>query len=125
MTQPERNAAPRSPDRAHPWVWLLAIVFGAGGAGTVWFNEKNQIDRLTDQLVDARSQATDLRTQFAAAKAEAERRATDISVERSLRTECERARAQEQAEGEHRCGNVVGAGSMGVAQGGSSVRIER
>lgn len=106
---PARPKITTSNPQNHPWAWLLAIVFGAGGAGTAWVGQHNELERLRDQVSDLKAVKADLLNQVAALNAEAKLK------EKSL------VDAQTQV---NRCsGNTTINDSTGVALHDSSVTI--
>jgi hypothetical protein len=98
----------------HPWIWLLAIIFGAGGAGTVWFSQNNEIERIRGQLDDLKVAKADLANQIATLRA-------DLAREKVERDACARNLIDAQSRADRCSGSATVTGSQGVAIYGGRV----
>jgi hypothetical protein len=94
--------------------WLLAAVFGTGGAGTVWLSQNGELSRVRGQNDDLVAKKADLANELAMIKAE-------LARERSEHTLCGRSLAELQSQGSRCSGNATVSGSQGVAINGSTV----
>jgi hypothetical protein len=109
------SATPLRPDKYHPVVWLAAALFGAGGAGTVWLSQKNEVERLNNQVHDLERRLGEQTKDISVANGALEAEKTAHSV-------CENELLRQRTLATQHTGTTV-AGSQNVGIGGSTVAV--